>query len=141
GRIFHTGLGGAGHPVVHSRNAPSFVGSNLRMATESRTAVIAAIAGNLAIAVSKLAVAALSGSAAMLSEGIHSVVDTGNGGLILLGMSRSKRPADADHPFGHGHELYFWALIVGVLIFGLGGGMSIYSGVLHVIEPKVIEDA
>jgi cation diffusion facilitator family transporter len=111
------------------------------MAAESRTAVIAAIAGNLAIAVSKLGVALLSGSAAMFSEAIHSLVDTGNGGLLLYGMHRSKLPADDAHPFGHGHELYFWSLIVGVLIFGLGGGMSIVSGVRHVIEPVEIADA
>ena len=110
------------------------------MASESRTAVIAAIAGNLAIAVCKGVAAGFSGSAAMLSEAIHSLVDTGNGGLMLLGMARSKRPADADHPFGSGHELYFWTLMVGVLIFGLGGGMSIVTGVLHIRAGHVVED-
>ena len=110
------------------------------MASESRKAVIAAIAGNLAIAVSKAVAAAFSGSAAMLSEAIHSLVDTGNGALMLLGMHRSKRPADADHPFGSGHELYFWTLMVGVLIFGLGGGMSIVTGVLHIRAGHVVED-
>jgi len=102
------------------------------MAQESKTAVVAAIAGNLAIAVSKFVAAAFSGSAAMLSEAIHSLVDTGNGGLMLYGMRRSRRPADAEHPFGYGHELYFWALIVGVLVFALGGGMSIVSGIAHI---------
>jgi cation diffusion facilitator family transporter len=111
------------------------------MASESRTAVIAAIAGNLAIAACKGVAAGISGSAAMLSEAIHSLVDTGNGGLMLLGMARSKRPADADHPFGSGHELYFWTLMVGVLIFGLGGGMSIVTGVLHIRAGHVVEDA
>jgi len=110
------------------------------MASESRKAVIAAIVGNLAIAVSKFVAAAMSGSAAMLSEAIHSLVDTGNGALMLLGMHRSKRPADADHPFGSGHELYFWTLMVGVLIFGLGGGMSIVTGVLHIRAGHAVED-
>src|SRR5580765_5256373 len=110
------------------------------MAAESRKSVIAAIAGNLAIAVSKFAAAAFTGSSAMLSEAIHSLVDTVNGGLLLYGMHRSKVPADDDHPFGHGHELYFWSLIVGVLIFGLGGGMSIVTGWLHVVEPADLGD-
>ena len=110
------------------------------MASESRAAVIAAIVGNLAIALSKLVAAAATGSSAMLSEAIHSLVDTGNGGLLLLGMRRSRRPADARHPFGHGHELYFWSLIVGVLIFGLGGGMSIVSGARHILHPEEIGD-
>ncbi len=108
------------------------------MASESKTAVVAAIAGNLAIAMSKgvAAAAALSGSAAMLSEAIHSLVDTGNGVLLLYGMRRSRIPADRDHPFGHGHELYFWTLIVAVLILGLGGGMSIVTGWRHILNPE-----
>ena len=110
------------------------------MASESKKSVIAAIAGNLAIAISKFVAAAFSGSAAMLSEAIHSLVDTGNGALMLVGMRRSKMPPDADHPFGFGQELYFWTLMVGVLIFGLGGGMSIVSGVLHIRAGKPVED-
>ncbi len=110
------------------------------MASESRKAVVAAIAGNLAIAVSKGIAASFSGSAAMLSEAIHSLVDTGNGVLMLVGIRRSQRPPDGDHPFGFGHELYFWTLMVGVLIFGLGGGMSIVTGVLHIRADKPVED-
>ena len=76
----------------------------------------------------------------MLSEAIHSIVDTGNGGLMLYGMHRSRKPADEEHPFGHGRELYFWTLIVGVLVFGIGGGMSAYQGVTHILHPAALED-
>lgn len=110
------------------------------MAEESKTAVFAAIVGNLAIAVMKFTAAAFTGSSAMLSEGIHSLVDTGNGGLLLFGIHKSKQPADAMHPFGHGKELYFWTLIVAVLIFGVGGGISVYEGVLHIIHPAPMGD-
>jgi len=110
------------------------------MAGESRRAVIAALAGNLAIAVTKFIAAALTKSSAMLAEAIHSLVDTGNGGLLLMGVEKSKEPPDPEHPFGHGRELYFWALIVGILIFGIGGGMSILEGVLHILNPHPAED-
>lgn len=76
----------------------------------------------------------------MLAEGIHSVVDTTNELLLLLGIRLSKRPPDDRHPFGHGHELYFWTLIVAILIFGIGGGMSIYEGITHLNHPSPIED-
>src|ERR1700712_5548602 len=111
------------------------------MPGESRTAVLAALAGNLLITVSKFVAAALSGSSAMLSEAIHSLVDTGNDVLLLYGISRSQRPATAAHPFGNGHELYFWTLIVGVLVFGLGGGMSLLGGVRKIVDPHPVEDA
>jgi cation diffusion facilitator family transporter len=100
-------------------------------ASKSTTAIVAAIVGNLAIAVIKFVAAGFTGSAAMLSEAIHSVVDTGNGGLMLLGVYKSRKPPDSDHPFGHGRELYFWTLIVAILVFAVGGGMSAYEGFTH----------
>jgi len=105
------------------------------MAGETRTAVLAAVIGNLAISATKFMAAAFSGSAAMLAEAIHSLVDTGNGGLMLYGLHRSRKPADEDHPFGYGHEFYFWTLIVGILVFALGGGMSIVTGISHLAAP------
>jgi len=101
----------------------------------SKKAIYAAILGNFAIAVTKFLGAAVSGSSAMLAEGIHSLVDTGNGGLLLLGIRRSQRPPDRSHPYGYGKSLYFYTLIVAVLIFGLGGGFSLYEGILHTLDP------
>ncbi len=110
------------------------------MAAESKTAIYAAMAGNLAIAVTKFIAASASGSSAMLSEAIHSVVDTGNQGLLLFGLYRSKRPPDFEHPFGHGRELYFWSLIVSLMIFAVGGGFSFYEGVRHLRHPEPLAD-
>ncbi|WP_218508479.1 cation diffusion facilitator family transporter [Variovorax sp. dw_308] len=111
-----------------------------RAAAESPVAVYGAIAANIAIAITKFIVAGLSGSSAMLSEGIHSSVDTFNGVLLLVGIKLSKRPPTPEFPFGHGKELYFWGLIVAVLIFGLGGGVSFYEGVQHIRHPVELAD-
>lgn len=106
------------------------------MAAESKRAIVAAIVGNLAIATIKFVAAGFTGSSAMLSEGIHSLVDTGNGLLLYHGLRRGARPADEQHVFGHGMEVYFWTLIVAISIFAAGGGLSIYEGVIHVMHPR-----
>jgi cation diffusion facilitator family transporter len=106
----------------------------------SNVAVFGAIGANVAIAATKFIVAGLSGSSAMLSEAIHSTVDCLNGVLLLTGLRLSERPPTEEHPFGHGKELYFWSLIVAVLIFGLGGGISFYEGVHHIRNPVEIQD-
>ena len=109
--------------------------------SESIASIFAAIAGNLLIAVTKFTASYFTGSSAMLSEGIHSVVDTGNGVLMLIGVRKSKKPPDTQHPFGHGRELYFWSLVVAFSIFAVGGGLSIYEGILHVLNPEPIQNA
>jgi cation diffusion facilitator family transporter len=98
-------------------------------------AVIAALAGNLLIAVTKFVAAIWTGSSAMLSEGFHSLVDTSNQALLLYGQKRAERPPDRQHPLGHGRELYFWSFVVAVLIFALGAGLALYEGVQHVVSP------
>ena len=106
------------------------------MATGNSTlSVIGAIVANLLIAVLKFIAAAFTGSAAMLSEGIHSVIDTTNGLLLLLGIKRSKKGANKIHPFGQGKEIYFWSFVVAILIFALGGGVAIYEGIKHLKHP------
>lgn len=109
--------------------------------SSTKTGIYAAIAGNLAVAITKFVAAAIGGSSAMMTEGIHSLVDTSNGALLLIGARRSEKPPDEMHPFGHGKELYFHTLMVAVLIFGIGGGVSIYEGILHVLEPAPVSDA
>jgi cation diffusion facilitator family transporter len=108
------------------------------MSHELRTkpvTVWSAILANLLIAIAKFGVALITRSSAMLAEGIHSVVDTGNELLLLYGLRKSKEPPDDLHPFGYGLELYFWTLIVSIMIFGLGGGMAIYEGITHLQNP------
>ena len=102
--------------------------------------IYAALAGNLLIAVTKLGAAAWTGSSAMMSEGVHSLVDTSNQGLLLYGIHRSKQPPDEQHPLGHGRELYFWSFIVALLIFSLGAGVSFYEGIAHIRHPVAVTD-
>ncbi|MEJ0037698.1 MAG: cation diffusion facilitator family transporter [Gammaproteobacteria bacterium] len=109
-----------------------------RKAPPSRNAVYAALVGNLFVAITKGVAAMLSGSSSMLSEAVHSLVDCGNEVLLLHGQRSAARPPDREHPFGYGRELYFWSFVVALLIFALGAGVSIYEGVVHVLEPEPI---
>jgi len=108
--------------------------------SSSQKVIYAAIVANLGIATAKFIVAGITGSAAMVAEGIHSAVDTGNEFLLLLGERRSNRPPDRKHPFGYGKSVYFWALIVALSVFSLGGGLSIYHGVAAMQDPPPLDD-
>jgi cation diffusion facilitator family transporter len=107
----------------------------------SRTAVWAALVGNLLVTATKAVAAAFTGSSAMLSEAVHSLVDTGNEVLLLYGMRAARKRADRDHPAGYGRELYFWSFVVALLVFALGAGVSLYQGVHRVLNPQPIENA
>jgi cation diffusion facilitator family transporter len=109
------------------------------MAT-SKTSIYSALIANLLIAITKFIAGILGRSGSMISEAIHSVVDTANELLLLFGLYRSKKGPDAMHPFGYGKELYFWSFIVSILIFGLGGGISIYQGIIHIMNPEPLGD-
>ena len=110
------------------------------MASGSKKVIYAAMIGNGLIAIAKFIGAFMTGSSAMMSEGIHSVVDTGNQSLLLYGIYRSKKPADEKHPFGYASEIYFWAFIVAMLIFSIGAGISIYHGIEKVLHPEPVSD-
>lgn len=103
-----------------------------------RTVILAALVGNALIAVTKFGAAAFTGSSAMLSEGIHSLVDTGNQLLLLWGLRQARKPPDARFPFGHGKEIYFWSFVVAILIFAVGAGVSLYEGIHHVMAPRAL---
>jgi len=109
-------------------------------ASSSKKVIFAALAGNTLIAITKFIAASITGSSAMLSEGIHSLVDTGNQFLLLYGLKRASRPADKQFPYGYGKEIYFWSFVVAILIFALGAGISLYGGYHHIIHPKEISN-
>jgi divalent metal cation (Fe/Co/Zn/Cd) transporter len=105
----------------------------------SKTVIYAALASNMLIAVFKFAAAWFTGSSAMLSEAVHSLVDTGNQGLLLHGIRQATKAASAEHPFGHGLQLYFWTFIVAILIFGLGAGVAVLEGIEKILAPRLVE--
>lgn len=109
------------------------------MATGGKLVVLAALGGNLAIAATKFAAALIAGSSSMLTEGIHSTVDTLNEVLLLYGRKRARQPPDELHPLGHARELYFWGFVVALLIFTGGAGFSIYEGIAHIRSPNMLE--
>lgn len=107
--------------------------------SSSKKVIYAAFAGNFLIAITKFIAAFFTGSSSMISEGIHSVVDTSNQILLLYGLKKSNKPADENFPFGYGMELYFWSFVVAMLIFAIGSGVSIYEGVHHILKPNKME--
>jgi cation diffusion facilitator family transporter len=110
------------------------------MATGSNRTILIALGANVGIAVAKFVAATITGSSAMLTEGVHSLVDSTNQLLLLHGRRMAAKPADAIHPFGYGRELYFWSFVVAILVFALGAGVSVYEGVLHILEPEPASD-
>jgi len=114
--------------------------NSLGTAIRANIVLFGALFANLGIAVAKFVAAAITGSSSMLSEGFHSLVDCGNQVLLLYGQRRARKPPDAQHPFGYGRELYFWAFVVAILIFALGSGLSIYEGWRHIANPEPLSD-
>ncbi|WP_216935186.1 MULTISPECIES: cation diffusion facilitator family transporter [unclassified Acinetobacter] len=110
------------------------------MSESNKIVVYAAMFGNLAIALVKFIAAYLTNSSAMLSEAVHSVVDTLNEILLLYGMKKAQKTGDAKHPFGYGRELYFWAFIVALMVFALGAIVSIFQGIYHIIQPEEMQN-
>jgi cation diffusion facilitator family transporter len=110
------------------------------MSGGSTRVILTALAANVGIAIAKFVAAGITGSSAMLTEGVHSLVDSTNHVLLLYGQKRAHKPADAKHPMGYGRELYFWSFIVAILVFALGAGVSIYEGVLHILHPEPAAD-
>ncbi|WP_121812420.1 cation diffusion facilitator family transporter [Mucilaginibacter kameinonensis] len=106
----------------------------------SKKSIYSALIANLLIAITKFIAGVIGRSGSMISEGIHSLVDTANELLLLFGLYRSRKEPDKTHPFGYGKELYFWSFIVSIMVFGLGGGLSIYQGILHIREPEQLGD-
>lgn len=106
----------------------------------SNRVILTALAANVGIAVAKFVAAGITGSSAMITEGVHSLVDSTNHVLLLYGTKRSKLPPNAQHPLGYGRELYFWSFVVAILVFSLGAGVSLYEGVLHLIHPEPTTD-
>ncbi|WP_312334500.1 cation diffusion facilitator family transporter [Sphingobacterium sp.] len=106
----------------------------------NKKSIYSALAANLLIALTKFIAGSFTNSSSMISEGIHSTVDTANQLLILYGLRRSKKAPDKSHPFGYGKELYFWSFVVSILIFGLGGALSIYQGIAHMRQPQLMTD-
>ena len=106
----------------------------------SKKVIYAALIGNFLIALTKFIAFFVTKSSAMLTEGVHSIVDTSNQVLLLYGLHQSKKPADARFPFGHGKEVYFWGFIVAIMIFTVGAGVSIYKGVHHLLHPVAIQN-
>lgn len=119
--------------LVQSRgqNGQAIPHTQIPMSASSKKVIYAALVGNSLIAITKFAAASVTGSSAMLSEGIHSAVDTGNQVLLLYGLKRASKPADENFPFGYGKEIYFWSFVVAILIFAVGAGVSIYEGISH----------
>jgi cation diffusion facilitator family transporter len=106
------------------------------MATGSTRVIVTALVANLGIAVAKFIAAGITGSSAMLTEGVHSLVDSTNQGLLLYGNRQAKKPATTLHPLGYGRELYFWSFVVAIMVFAMGAGVSVYEGILHILHPE-----